>query len=71
MDAQTIAQTACEVHGASQDAGELEQALTLIGSDRAVIVEIGCDRGGTLWAWRQVCPTVFGVTLVEIGRAHV
>jgi cephalosporin hydroxylase len=28
-----------------------------------VIVEIGCDRGGTLYAWRQLCNRVYGITL--------
>lgn len=65
MNTALIAKTACEVHHASQEPGELARALDLVGERREVIVEIGCDRGGTLWAWRQVCPTVLGITTAD------
>lgn len=52
--------------GASQDPGELESVLHLV-SERypAIIVEIGCDTGGTLYAWSQICPEVYGITLED------
>ena len=34
-----------------------------------MIVEIGCDRGGTLYCWRQLCDRVYGITLAENTRA--
>jgi len=52
------------VHGASQHEVELAAALDLAAElQPAVIVEIGCDRGGGLYAWRQVCDRVYGITL--------
>src|SRR5262252_1625797 len=49
--------------GASQDAEELRLALEMVqGCEPQVILEIGCDRGGTLYAWRQVCERVYGIT---------
>jgi len=54
--------------GASQDADELGAALVLVRAlDPCVVVEIGCDRGGTLYAWRQVCGRVYGITLADNG----
>jgi cephalosporin hydroxylase len=50
--------------GASQDAHELHMAVDLVmEAEPKVILEIGCDRGGTLYAWRQVCDRVYGITL--------
>lgn len=66
MDTRELAQTACDVHHASQDPGELARALDLVAAlGPQVIVELGCDVGGTLWAWCQVCPTVYGITLAD------
>ncbi len=57
-------------HGASQNEAELAEALALIaGISPAVIVEIGCDTGGTLYAWRQICDRVYGITLEDNGEA--
>jgi Methyltransferase domain len=55
--------------GASQDPGELGMAMELVGAldPLAVVVEIGCDRGGTLFAWRTVCERVYGITLPDNG----
>jgi Methyltransferase domain len=54
--------------GASQDADELAQAVGVIAAlGPAVVVEIGCDRGGTLYAWTQVCPAVYGITTADNG----
>lgn len=67
---QEIARTACEEHGASQHADELAAALALLATSHPhVIVEIGCDRGGTLYAWRQVCPRVYGITAADNSHA--
>lgn len=52
--------------GASQDAWELEQALGLIALlAPRTLVEIGCDRGGALYAWRSVAEVVIGITLAD------
>ena len=52
--------------GASQDLTELADAIEMIeGLEPAVVCEIGCDRGGTLYAWRQVCPLVLGITTAD------
>lgn len=50
--------------GASQHPEELRRALDrVVALKPKVIVELGCDRGGTLYAWRQVCERVYGITL--------
>jgi cephalosporin hydroxylase len=50
--------------GASQNYGEMREALALVMAERPrVMAEIGCDRGGTLFAWTRVCPEVYGITL--------
>lgn len=52
------------VHGASQHEGELILVLDLISSvSPKVILEIGCDQGGSLYAWRGLCDRVYGITL--------
>lgn len=52
--------------GASQDPWELWRALVAVTvTDPKVIVEIGCDRGGTLALWRSVCERVYGITLAD------
>lgn len=56
--------------GASQDAGELEAVLHMVaGMYPGIVVEIGCDTGGTLYAWNQVCPEVYGITLEDNSYA--
>lgn len=53
-------------YGAAQIQSELRDALNLIVSLKpSVIVEIGCYKGGTLYAWGQVCNRVYGITLLE------
>lgn len=55
------------IFGASQDPGELHVVLEEIEAldPLRVIVEIGCDQGGTLYAWRSVCERVYGITLAD------
>jgi FkbM family methyltransferase len=68
----TIARDAVTNHGASQLPDELADALALVaGTDPKVIVELGCDVGGTLYTWRQGCPdaTVLGITLMDNSYA--
>ena len=58
--------TQAMAYGASQDPVELAMALHLIAARRPqIVVEIGCDRGGTLYAWRQVCNRVYGITTLD------
>jgi len=57
-------------YGASQDPWELTKALELVAAlDPKLIMEIGCDRGGTLYAWTAVAPQaqVWGITLADNG----
>lgn len=59
-----IAREAYEQHHASQRLDELSMAIEAAASvDPRVIVEIGCDAGGSLFCWRQICDTVYGITL--------
>lgn len=66
-----VAQEACAHQHASQRFDELVTLLDVIALDMVpdVIVEIGCDAGGTLYAWRAMWPTarVYGVTLDDNG----
>jgi cephalosporin hydroxylase len=66
MDWYEVADTAVGVHHASQHRDELAAALTVVADlGPSVIVEIGCDAGGTLYAWRQVCDRVYGITAAD------
>lgn len=66
MNLAEIAEIAWGAHLASQYPDELAGALEVIaGVNPSVIVEIGCDAGGTLYAWRQVCDRVYGITLAD------
>jgi predicted O-methyltransferase YrrM len=50
-----IARTAVRVHGAIQKEQELAGFLALLADHPLeVVVEIGSDAGGTLWAWQQL-----------------
>lgn len=61
----TLAQDAVGLHGAAQDDWELTRLVAMVEPwlFGGIIVEIGCDRGGTLWLWRKLADHVVGVTL--------
>lgn len=61
----TLAEDAVGRHGAGQDCWELDRLVDMIGGELAgrLIVEIGCDQGGTLWLWRELGADVVAVTL--------
>lgn len=70
VNAYEIAFRACDRHAASQRPDELADAVRLVADlHPSVVVEIGCDTGGTLFAWRQVCDTVYGITLGDNSYA--
>ncbi len=51
----SIARAAIREHGAIQKEQELASFLALLADDPPqVVVEIGSDAGGTLWAWQQL-----------------
>jgi len=71
LPAAAVAAIACSMHRASQREDELAQALELVASlDPKVIVEIGCDLGGTLFAWRWTGADVYGITLPEQDNTY-
>lgn len=64
-----VAREAVEVHGALQKPNELAGLLALLVDEAPrVVVEIGSDAGGTLWAWRQL-PSVEYVVAVSLPAA--
>ena len=66
IDARQIALDAWQQHHASQRFDELVEAVAVAAAiEPEVIVEIGCDAGGTLYAWRQICTEVYGITLAD------
>lgn len=63
-NAPLIARKAIDEFGALQDEWELATVLELVRLHQVTtIVEIGSYTGGSLWAWRQIVPHVYGVTL--------
>lgn len=65
MDHDEIARRAVREHGAAQQAPELAGLLRLVPED-AVVVELGCDAGGVLWAFQQLpVSRVIGVDLPQ------
>lgn len=65
-----IARVACAEHHASQRLDELAEAIAAVAAlAPAVVVEIGCDAGGTLFCWRALGADVYGITLPDNGPA--
>ena len=63
-----VAWAAVNHHHASQRLDELTEVLTMVAQlEPEVIVEVGCDAGGTLYCWRTLFPSalVVGVTLPD------
>lgn len=51
-----------------QHPGELAAVLEMVRDlSPAVIAEIGCMNGGTLYAWRQLCDEVYAITLPNLN----
>jgi len=68
MHPTVIAREAILTHNALQKGGELAGFLCLLMDvEPKVVVEIGSDAGGTLWAWQQLPshPRVIGVSLLD------
>lgn len=65
FDAHRLSTTAVSVHGACQDTYELEILLNRLWwrGWPDWVLEIGSDRGGTLWLWQQLARLVVSVTL--------
>jgi hypothetical protein len=65
LNAYDLAYRAVQVYHASQRITELAEAIDRVGAldPLAVIVEIGCDAGGTLYCWRHLVERVYGVSL--------
>jgi cephalosporin hydroxylase len=69
VNAAALAREAYEHRHASQRELELRAVLDLAAAENPrIIVEIGCDMGGTLWCWRQICDEVYGITLGDNSR---
>lgn len=60
-----LATAAVREHHAIQQAEELAVLVERVTSldPLNTVIEIGCDAGGTLWAWSQLCARVYGITL--------
>ena len=60
-----IAETAVQTHRALQKPTELAAFLAVLvdlNPRPQVMVEVGCDAGGTLWAWKQIgIPRIIGI----------
>lgn len=67
----TVARAAIQQHGAIQKEAELAGFLALLADLKPeVVVEIGSDAGGTLWAWQQLgARRVIGVDMPQAGFA--
>jgi cephalosporin hydroxylase len=62
----TLGQSAVGLHGANLDDWETDQLLCWLERTQPaprLVAEIGCDRGGSLWLWRQLGADVVAVTL--------
>jgi len=67
MDMRAVAAEAVDKWHANQDPVEAAELLQLV-TPGATVVEVGCDRGGMLWAYRAAgAGAVFGVDLQAAG----
>lgn len=65
-----IANAAKYDHGAQQKEQELAACLNFLVKNKVeTILEIGCDAGGTLYAWGRIAKKVYGITLLNGGFA--
>lgn len=61
---QVIAATAIGRYGALQKREELAQLLDRVAAlQPRIIIEVGCDAGGTLYCWNRLAPAVLGIDL--------
>lgn len=69
----TLGQDAVGLHGANLDDWETDQLVCWLGHRGMprTALEIGCDRGGSLWLWRQLGMDVVGITLDTGGRRQL
>lgn len=68
MNTQEIANAAKYDHGAQQKEGELKATLDFLVKEKVrTVLEIGCDAGGTLFAWSKVADKVYGIDLWHAG----
>jgi predicted O-methyltransferase YrrM len=66
-----VAMEAIDTYGALQKPGELAGFLALLADlQPQVIVEIGCDAGGTLWAWQQLVPPPRKLIGLDLPKAQ-
>lgn len=67
MNPTKVARRAVHQYGALQKVGELAGFLSLLAENPPkTVVEIGCDAGGTLWAWKQAgAQRVIGVSMAD------
>lgn len=65
-----LAVEAVATHHALQDPAELAQLLEVVAPVIAgrTVLEIGCDRGGSLWLWSQLAARVVAVTLPNVDE---
>lgn len=69
LNAHAVARYAVEALHAAQRVEELAEAVLRVAAlEPKVIVEIGCDAGGTLYCWRRLGADVYGVTLADNSR---
>lgn len=78
MNTQEIANAAIWDHGAQQKEDELKAVMDFLIKEKVQsILEIGCDAGGTLFAWSKIATKIVGISLFNGGfssgiplRAH-
>lgn len=70
MNTQEIANAAKYDHNALQKENELKALLDFLIKEKIQsVLEIGCDAGGTLFAWSKIATQVVGISLFNAGYA--